>query len=352
MKYPVLIPAYKPDDKLVALVDDLLAHELSVLVVNDGSAPEYEWVFDAVRERGVEVLVHEVNQGKGAALKTGIAHLAKDPLVEGVVTADADGQHKCSDILRVMDRLSVEHRSIVLGVRKFAGKNVPMRSKIGNWTTKCVFFLVSGQRISDTQTGLRGLPKCFFNELLALEGNRYEYEMNMLLNVRHWHAHLVQIPIETVYIDENKGSSYNTWRDTKLILVQILKYCASSVVSTIADYFLYILLCSSLPALPFLEGLHLQTAAVWVVVSRIFSSALNFAINRFAVFRRGSGSSVAKFALLVVANILVAAFGVNCLVLIGVRDVAAKVIIDVPLFLLNYYVQNTFIFRPKTRALT
>ena len=348
MKYTVLIPAYKPDDKLIVLIDNLLAHNLDIVVVNDGSAPEYETVFDEVRNRNVPLLVHAVNRGKGAALKTGIRHIMKDPEGAGIVTADADGQHTCEDIIRVMDELAKDDTALVLGVRRFGGKNVPIRSKIGNWTTIAVFYIVSGQKVTDTQTGLRGLPRSLFPKLAELEGDRYEYEMNMLLNVRNWHSHFVEIPIKTVYIDENKGSSYNTWRDTWLILRQILKYCASSLISTLVDYALYMTLCWLFPTISLFNNSPISTVAVWIIVSRAVASILNYSINRYAVFKGSSTASFLKFAALVCFGILVSASCVSGLVHLGVNEVLAKIMIDIPLFVLNYYIQNRFIFNKKT----
>ena len=118
----VLIPAYEPDHRLVGLVDELHDAGQRVVVVDDGSGPAYAAVFEAVRRRGGTVLTHPVNRGKGAALKTGFQYAGGDD----VVCADADGQHRVEDILRVAAQVERTGRT-TLGVRQFTGP-VPLRS--------------------------------------------------------------------------------------------------------------------------------------------------------------------------------------------------------------------------------
>ncbi|MBQ3552116.1 MAG: bifunctional glycosyltransferase family 2/GtrA family protein [Clostridia bacterium] len=357
MKYYILIPAYKPDEKLIAFIDTLLAANLDILVVNDGSGEAYEHIFDQVRERNVELVVHETNLGKGAALKTGIATLKKDPEVAGIVTADADGQHSFEDTLATMEALKCNPDAIVLGVRSFSAKDVPTRSKIGNYSMRITFLLMTGLKVTDTQTGLRGLPRMFFDELLQLEGDRYEYETNMLLAVKSWHSHFVEVPIRTIYIDENKGSSFNTMKDTILILKQLLKYSASSLVCTLVDYGIYILLCKFFPIVdvPLIQlgTMHIDAfsigAPVWVIVARFFSASLNYTLNRHLVFKKSGKKTLLKFAALVTVIALLAATLVNLLIThLHFTELFAKICVDVPLFFINYFIQKRFIFTKPT----
>ena len=164
----VLIPAYNPDEKLSRLLDELLPLFGDVVVVNDGSTVGQD-VFDDVRARGLPVLVHDVNRGKGAALKTGFAWImANRPDCVAVVTADADGQHRPADIARVAEASVAHPRGLTLGVRAFTGK-VPLRSRFGNWWTRQVFFVMTRLRVADTQTGLRGIPAALLPRMLELE---------------------------------------------------------------------------------------------------------------------------------------------------------------------------------------
>ena len=128
----VLIPAYKPDERLIELTRELRDNDLDVLLVDDGGHEAFRHIFEACRELGAEVAVHAVNMGKGRALKTGInAAMLKWPDMTGIVTADADGQHTPKDILRLIDALHAHPDKLVLGSRAFTG-NVPFKSLWGN----------------------------------------------------------------------------------------------------------------------------------------------------------------------------------------------------------------------------
>lgn len=212
----ILIPAYEPDGKLAELVDALKGEFAHLVVVDDGSGDVGREVFDAVRGKVDALLEYGVNRGKGAALKTGIAWIRGNlPEARTVVTADSDGQHRPDDIRRVAEA-SLEHpRGLVLGVREFVGK-VPFRSRLGNGWTRILFRLLTGLPVRDTQTGLRGLPRALWERLLAIRGDRYEYEARMLVDAR-WHpAKPLQIPIATVYLEGNRSSHYRPFRDTFL----------------------------------------------------------------------------------------------------------------------------------------
>ena len=181
----VLIPAYKPDERLIDLTRELIMDNgLDVLLVDDGGQEAFAHIFEECRKLGAEVAVHAVNMGKGRALKTGInAAMLKWPDMAGIVTADADGQHTPKDILRLIDALHEHPDKLVLGSRAFTG-NVPLKSLWGNRITRWVYALASGVKVGDTQTGLRALPASSLPAMARIDGERYEYEMNVLLKLR------------------------------------------------------------------------------------------------------------------------------------------------------------------------
>jgi len=211
----ILIPAYQPDAKLVELVEALRTDFPHIVVVDDGST-EGQQVFDSIRDRIDTLLVHPANRGKGAALKTGFAWIrAHLPDIAGVVTADADGQHRSEDIRRVAEATATRKGGIVLGVRTFEGP-IPFRSWWGNGWTRILFRLLTGLAIRDTQSGLRGIPADMLDRMLALRGDRYEYETRMLVDARRHAQPPLQIPIKTVYLEGNRSSHYRPLRDTLL----------------------------------------------------------------------------------------------------------------------------------------
>ena len=220
-----LVPAYNPDETLVAVVGGLLAAGFAeIFVVDDGSDPACRAAFDAVAARpGVRVLRHPVNRGKGRALKTGLAAVREAfPHAVGVVTVDADGQHRPADVLRVVADFLAAPGALVIGARRFAGK-VPLRSRLGNALTRRIFRWVSGSALLDTQSGLRCFPLAAVPRLLELEGERYEYEMNVLATARRLGLPIREVPIETVYLDGNRSSHFNPLLDSMRIYSLLLR---------------------------------------------------------------------------------------------------------------------------------
>lgn len=331
----VLIPAYKPDDRLTELVKELREKNLRVLLVDDGGGATYRRIFEDCRALGAQVAVHAVNQGKGRALKTGInAALNIWQDLTGIVTADADGQHTPTDILRLIEAMAQHENTLVLGSRAFTG-NVPFKSLWGNRITRAVYALASGVHVGDTQTGLRGLPRCALEEMIRIDGERYEYEMNVLLKIRDMHLDVFEVPIETIYIDDNAGSHFNPVRDALRIYMVIFKYLFSSIASFVIDYALCALCLSyKLP--------------VWAsyALARVVSSQVNYHLNKHTVFsgRGGKYSMVKYYALALVQG----AIGAGALQLLsGVLPLPAilvKIPVDVLLFIFSYFIQRDFVF--------
>jgi len=333
--YSVLIPAFQPDNKLVELVDNLCMLNIDVMVIDDGSGPDYADIFGKVSAYGVPVLHHAENKGKGAAIKTGIIALMKKDNIYGIVTADADGQHTINDIYHIISEMKEHPGILIIGSREFVGE-VPLRSRLGNTITRIVFRFATGLKISDTQSGLRGLPRELFAPMSALKGNHYEYEMNVLLSLHYWGADYLEVPIETVYLKGNPSSHFDTLKDAVLIYGKILKFIASSLISFLIDYGAYILF-----------GLF-SLANPWMsyILSRLISSSVNYVFNKHIVFGSGGKDSFYKYYALVITVMLIGSFVVNLLTDIGVYSVLAKLIIDIPLFFINYKVQQKYIFKP------
>ena len=180
--YVALIPAYKPSVYLLELLENLSHLGFKIVVVNDGSGLDYEKLFFDC-SRYAEVLHHKKNQGKGSALKTGLRYIYKTYRADCiVVTVDADGQHLASDALSVAKVAEGSPHSLVLGSRKL-GKNAPLRSRFGNGITRFVFRCSTGRKVYDTQTGLRAFDGHMIPNMIIIEGERYEYEMNVLLRL-------------------------------------------------------------------------------------------------------------------------------------------------------------------------
>ena len=334
----VLIPAYKPDKRLIELTRELIVDNgLDVLLVDDGGQEAYAPIFDACRELGAEVAVHAVNMGKGRALKTGInAAMLKWPDMAGIVTADADGQHTPADILRLIDALHQHPDKLVLGSRTFTGE-VPAKSRWGNRITRLVYALASGIHVSDTQTGLRALPASSLPAMARIDGERYEYEMNVLLKLRDLGLGVFEVPIETIYIDDNAGSHFNPVRDAIKIYMVIFKYLFSSILSFVIDYALY-WLCLSVFGF---------SALISYALARLVSSQVNYHLNKHTVFggRGGKGAMLRYYALCVTQGVLGAALVQALPGILPLSAAVIKIPVDLLLFMLSYFIQRDYVFK-------
>jgi glycosyltransferase involved in cell wall biosynthesis len=284
----VVLPSLDPDEKLVAVVDGLLEYGFSdIILVNDGSKPEnLHYFYDlAAQHPEIHLLHHEVNKGKGAALKNAFRwFLENRPEGFGVVTVDGDNQHHPEDTRACSEHMLKTGRC-VLGCRDFTLPHVPARSRFGNHTTSLVFKIFCGMTISDTQTGLRALPRDALEILVDVYGDRFEYETNMLLAFKTNAIDFDEVKIRTVYIEENKSSHFHairdSWRIYKLILAHFFRYTVSSILSAVIDTGAYALLGWLLQSVA--KGFALTAAAG--VGARVLSSLCNFFMNHKLVFQ-------------------------------------------------------------------
>jgi glycosyltransferase involved in cell wall biosynthesis len=331
----VLVPAYEPDGRLVDLVRDLLAAApgLHVLVVDDGSGPAFAEVVDATAALGAAVVRHDANRGKGRALKTGFHHAAALWPGEDVVCADSDGQHTPADVLAVADRVAASRTAMVLGARRFTGP-VPSRSKLGNGLTRRLFFLTTGIDLTDTQTGLRAYPAEMLGWLCEVDGERFEYELELLLRARDAGHAIVEVPISTVYLDGNSSSHFRPVRDSARVYAPLLRFAASSGLAAVTDY-----------ALLFVLHALTGSLALSVVGARVSSAGVNYATNRRFVFRRGGPTSAPRYAALVAA-ILAANWALmhTFVVVLGTGLLLAKLVTEGLLLFVSYAVQQRFVF--------
>ena len=355
-----VVPSFNPDQRLCTTVEGLLAAGFcDIVLINDGSSAESLASFpDLARLPQVTLLTHTVNRGKGAALKTAFAWLLEHrPQCSGVVTVDGDGQHHPEDALACVRRMP-EKEQVVLGCRNFSRPEVPPRSRMGNRITRAVFHIFCGMTVSDTQTGLRAIPRRYLEPLTAVAGERYEYETNMLLALKDQHIPYSEVEIRTIYLEENRGSHFHvvrdSWRIYKLILAHFFRYALSSLASAAADTGLFGLLSFLLAGV--LAGTALTAAATaW---ARLLSSLLNFSLNRYLVFRGGGplGRALLRYYALALP-LLLAQFllteGVFQVAHVSDRQTVLRTVIYAvvmtALFVGSYVIQHRWVFAPDKK---
>ena len=337
----VLIPAYQPDARLPRLILELHRADPStkIVVVDDGSGEQYRDIFEASHTAGAQVISYERNRGKGYALRAGFSYIHEQAQTLGlndcVVTADADGQHTLNDIFRV-GRTCTDTGTSVLGVREFIG-HVPARSRIGNTATSALFWLATGWKLKDTQTGLRAFPVALLPALLEVQGDRYEYELRVLLHLAKFRHPVTQISIETIYEAGNPTSHFRPLQDSARIWAPLLKFAASSGVATVIDYVL-VLVLNALTGALFLP----------VIAARMVSASVNFAMNRRVFEATGVPlrRSALRYAALAVAVVAGSYAMLAVLTGIGMPLWIAKIIADTTMYLVSYSAQSRYVFAP------
>ena len=219
MNVTIIVPSLDPDEKLNQVVEGLLAEGFTdIVLVNDGSHADHLQPFEAAaaaHPSEVTVLTHEVNRGKGRAMKTAFAWCMEHrPEIDGVVTVDGDNQHLPRDVRRCAEAMLQKPDTVWLGVRDFSQEQVPFRSRMGNTITRGVMKLACGVAVTDTQTGLRAIARRHLELMCRIEGERYEYETEMLMALRQAGVGIGEVVIDTVYINENESSHFNAFKDS------------------------------------------------------------------------------------------------------------------------------------------
>jgi putative flippase GtrA len=253
----------------------------------------------------------------------------------GVVVVDADGQHLVEDAVKVAGVLRQNPESLVIGTRTFTDV-VPLRSKIGNTLTVWIFRLLTGKRLSDTQSALRGIPKSMFPVLLKLSANGYEFELDMLLACKYTTRQIVEQPIRTVYLEGNKSSHFNPVIDSMRIYFVLLRFTLAGLLSAAIDYAVFILVFS-------LSGSIFGSQAA----ARFVSMGFNYAAVKRAVFYSGQSitDTLPKYLALVCVSGFISYLLIKGLAMFTPLPViAAKLLAEPVIFLANFAIQRDFIF--------
>lgn len=352
MKISVILPSLNPDEKLMMVVNGLISEGFNdIIIVNDGSDEAHMEPFrQAAEHKEVTVLRHEVNRGKGCALKTAFKYCIENrPDIDGVVTVDGDNQHRPADIKACCKMMTENPDHVVLGCRDFSGDNIPAKSKFGNNVTKGVFRFACGIKISDTQTGLRAIPAKYLKLMSRIKGDRFEYETRVLLEMKRHNIEFLEVKIETVYIDENATTHFRPIKDSIIIYMVILKYIFGSLLSFLIDMGIF-------TALQFIIGGRVSKGVnilIATVGARVVSSLFNFFYNRNAVFesREKIGKTMGRYYTLCICQM-----GISYGLVFLLSDVfnaskgitsVIKLIVDVCLFIISFQIQRKWVFSNK-----
>lgn len=345
----IIIPAYKPERTIMMEFIKKVKNKFTkIVVIDDGSGKEYTDFFKELQNNGIVVLKHYINFGKGRGIKTAFNYVLNNySNITGVVTADCDGQHYVEDIIKCAEKLREDPKKLVIGYRNFDEKQVPFKSRFGNKLTRTIFGAFVGIKIIDTQSGLRAFGTKTMETFLRTTGERYEYETNMLIDCKEKDIQIAEVPISTVYIQNNKGTHFNPIKDSIAIYKIFAKYIISSLSSFMLDIILYAAFIKALPNIN-LQGI--TQIVIATIIARIISAAYNFAINSKVVFKNQDRNSIIKYFILCVVQMFVSAFAVSQLFkLLNINSTIIKVVVDTIIFIINFVIQREWVFKKKEK---
>ena len=357
-KTVILIPSLNPNEILLDYVKELISTSKSVdvIVVNDGSKESLKYIFDKLEklDRCV-VLTHAINLGKGRALKNGFNYFINNysfDEVNGIITADSDGQHSVKDVLKIAEELNAaKEETLVLGTRDFNLEHVPFKSRKGNKITTFVFKLLYGKKINDTQTGLRGLTYNFVKDCIALDGERFEYEINMLIESVKKKIKITEPTIETIYFDNNSETHFRPVMDSlkiySVMFKKFFKFAISGISSAVLDILLFTIFYGIFDCF---AGKDISILFA-TVGARIFSSLFNYFVNKNIVFNANKQkNTIIKYYSLCVIQTF-ASWGLVNLGFVITKELIhpsiIKVLVDGLLFLISFQIQQKWVFGYK-----
>lgn len=341
----IIIPAYKPTDRLTLLVDEIrYLNSEEVVVIDDGSKEEFASLFRGLEEKGCHVLHHSENLGKGAAIKSGILFAQNHfKSYTGYVTCDADGQHLAEDIIAVSATLETNPNSIILGLRDLHQSGVPFKSRFGNRFSSLYFKLITGVSCADTQTGLRGIPKSLTQLALGIMENRYDFEMTFLIRSIQEKVPMIQVSIATVYEDNNRSSHFRPIVDSIKIYKEPLKFLLASITCAILDLAMFSIIISVL------NNNILVLVSIATISARIISGILNFVLNRIWSFQNFNSlkPQFLKYFVLYIMILLSSIFFVSLFSFLPIHLTIIKIIVDGLLFIVSFIVQKNWVFQSQ-----
>lgn len=335
-----MVPAYEPAETLPEVIrgfGKLFSH---IIVVNDGSSQRCSKTFEEIRRlKNTTLLEQAVNLGKGSALKVAFNHfLLHDPLSCGVVTMDADGQHRPEDVKLITKAFADSPSVMHLGVRDFS-KDPPWKSYLGNVITRRVFEFFTRFRLSDTQSGLRSIPRDLIHSLMTIRSYGYDFELEMLFQARKSGVLIAEIPIQTIYFDDNRRSSFNPVIDSTRIYSVFVRYTINALIIAVLDLFIFVVLFKT-------------TGHIFLgfVIGRLTLGGLYYYFVKKSVFRsrvRNIREPMIYSVLTIISMLL--AYGLTTIIVIfwGTNVMIAKLISESLLVTYNFSVQQNLIFSKK-----
>lgn len=197
----IILPAYNEGKVIKEIITDIQKQGYSnIIVVNDGSNDN---TYKQAKSTGVIVLKHPINRGKGAATQTGI-DAAKLLDADIIVTMDSDGQHNPKDIKKLIQPILDDKADVIIGSRMLNTEGMPKSRIVMNKIANIVTYIFFGILVSDSQSGFRAYNKKAYTSVYTYM-DRYEFESEMLGQIKNAKLRIKEVPIKVIYTDYSKN---------------------------------------------------------------------------------------------------------------------------------------------------
>ncbi|MDR3339440.1 MAG: DUF2062 domain-containing protein [Candidatus Symbiothrix sp.] len=200
----IIVPTYNNEKTLESFISGLKAYSETIIVVNDGSTDSTASILEGMEN--IVVCTCPKNRGKGYALQTGFGK-ALALGFDYAVTIDSDGQHYPSEIAVLLEEHSGNPDAIIIGARNLRQENMPGKNTFANRFSNFWFWVETGRKLPDTQSGFRLYP-------LRLVANRhfftrhYDFELEALVRSAWNGAPVLSVPITVYYPPEEERISH------------------------------------------------------------------------------------------------------------------------------------------------
>ncbi len=349
----VVIPATKPDEKLIKLAENLRELcQCRVIIANYGAeaagAPIWE---EAGRYAAV---IDSRTGGRGGALKAAYAHIRDGACSEAefIVTVETNGSG-ASDAVETVKTLCRAHEAdpdaLIIGERAFRSR-FPLGSRLLRSSTRLVYAMTTGVRLKDTLSGFRAFPVSLIGDLLETEGEGDEYEAKQLLRFAKQNVRIVQTEIDAVYTRENWSGG--ALRGCASVCKTLFSFIGSSFTSWLIDYALLLILHSVFTKATGgvgirLFGLILEPKLPAIVIARTVGSTVNYALNSKVVFRSKSRFRLLKYCINTVVMLTLNYILLRFITATGIPLAIAQILAQLIVYPLNFICQRKFVFGEK-----
>jgi len=205
-----VIPTYNNGETVASVVKQTLTYCPDVIVVNDGSTDNTQQ--QLIQIDGITLISYPRNQGKGFALKTGFAK-ALEMGFKYAITLDSDGQHNPAESPNFIEKIDAEGAAMIIGVRNMDQPGIPKKSNFGRKFSNFWFWVETGNRHDDTQSGFRLYPLEPFRKM-TLVTRKFEFEIESIVRLAWKGIPVTSVPVSVIYMPkETRVSHFRPFRD-------------------------------------------------------------------------------------------------------------------------------------------